>query len=231
MACAASEPVQGRWRVSSPYGMRSLRGRAPRHHEGWDITAERGRPILAVLRGKVLHAFEVGTRGFRGYGNGVVLEHVPDRLYSISAHMNAAPWVRAGDEIEAGTQLGPMGDSDAPGAVHLHLAFATKRWPKHYAEGGLDPAAVFAQLGLTLHDRRPVIEPGSLISCERGYDAEPLPPRQPTMPPRQHVPPPDLSRFWESPGTPSVLDRQAPAFGAAGLALALGLALAAGLRR
>lgn len=209
--------------------MRSLRGRAPRHHEGWDIVAARGRPILAVLGGKVLHAFVQGTRGFSGYGNGVVIEHVPGRLYSISAHMDSAPWVTAGQQIAAGTPLGPMGDSDAPGAVHLHLAFATKRWPKHYSEGGLDPADVFRHLGLTLRDRRPIIEPGSLIACDG------LPARQQPLPEGQqvpaYVPPPDLSRFWESPGSPSPLDTQGPAFGAAGLALALGLGLAALLRR
>lgn len=149
-------------------------------------------------------------------------------IWAIYAHMDGAPLVTRGQEVAAGTEIGKVGDSDAPGAVHLHLAFARRAWPKAYGTDGIDPADVFRVLGLTLSaNRRPVVAPGSLIACEptsseRAGDA--------STPPA--VEPPDIrSVWWESPGEPSPLDERGPAIGVAGLALALGLGLAALLAR
>lgn len=229
MACRASEPLRIDWRVGSGFGLRRLHGNAPRHHEGWDIGAPRGTPILAVLPGTVLHAFTQGTRGFSGYGNGVVLAH-PGGLWSISAHMNEPPAVVRGQQIAAGQVIGKVGDSDSPGAVHLHLAFARRAWPKVYGRDGVDPSEVFALLGLTLDsNRRPQIARGSLLDCDPASPAtSPAVATTATVP---VVPPPDLSRFWESPGTPGPLDERGPAIGIAGAALALGIAAAAVLSR
>ena len=92
-------------------------------HEGNDILAEEGTPVLSATSGRVEAVgwtFYSGTRvGVRG----------PDGRYYFYAHLSAvAPGIRAGAAVEPGTILGRVGNTGygAPGTedrfpTHLHF--------------------------------------------------------------------------------------------------------------
>ena len=92
-------------------------------HEGIDITAERGTPIVSMAPGTVENlgwTFYSGTRvGVRGI----------DGLYYLYAHLSAiAPGIRVGEPVSAGTILGRVGNTGygPPGhrdefPPHLHF--------------------------------------------------------------------------------------------------------------
>lgn len=102
--------VNGKWRL---IGL----------HEGIDITAERGTPILAMERGVVENVgwtFYSGTRvGIRGI----------DRRYYFYAHLSfVQPSIKPGARVSAGTVLGLVGNTGygSPGhrdefPPHLHF--------------------------------------------------------------------------------------------------------------
>jgi len=121
-----------------------------RFHNGVDITAARGTPVRAVRDGRVVMAAPVGTRGRNGYGNVIVIEHPQDGIYSLYAHLEnfadnititsrsrnlrdfvAADFMSGGRfepiSVRAGDVIGYVGDSDCPGAVHLHFEFNVTR--------------------------------------------------------------------------------------------------------
>ncbi len=121
-----------------------------RYHNGVDITAPRGTPVRAVRDGRVVMAAPVGTRGRTGYGNIVAIEHPQDGLFSLYAHLDsfaenlritsrsrnlrdfvAESYMSNGRfepiDVRAGDVIGYVGDSDCPGAVHLHFEFNVTR--------------------------------------------------------------------------------------------------------
>lgn len=79
---------------------------------------ERTRPVLASAGGEVVTSkYSVGSDG-RGYGNYVEIRH-RDGWTTLYAHMSDRR-VSIGTRISRGTRIGTVGDSGAPGAVHLH---------------------------------------------------------------------------------------------------------------
>jgi murein DD-endopeptidase MepM/ murein hydrolase activator NlpD len=97
-------------RLSSPFGARQ--GRV---HEGIDLAAPTGTPILAARDGSVLYAGDA----VRGYGNMVVLQHDQD-LLTVYAH-NSLVLVRIGDRVRAGQEIARVGQSGRATAPHLHF--------------------------------------------------------------------------------------------------------------
>ena len=88
-------------------------------HEGLDITALRGTPIIAPARGRVVFA----GRMMDG-AQVVVLAH-DNGLVSLYAHLDAgplAPTVKAGDLVEAGDRIGAVGLTGLTTGYHLHWA-------------------------------------------------------------------------------------------------------------
>jgi murein DD-endopeptidase MepM/ murein hydrolase activator NlpD len=93
-------------------------------HEGNDLFAEPGTPIRAVLTG---HVEAMGWTFYSGWRVGV---RGTDGRYWFYAHMRAfAPGLSIGDRVEAGTQLGEVGNTGygaRPGhhdefTYHLHI--------------------------------------------------------------------------------------------------------------
>ncbi len=105
-------PVKGK--VVSEFG---IRNKLP--HNGIDIAAPIGEPILAALAGKVVF---VGVQ--RGYGNVVVLEH-DNLVMTVYAH-NERNMVRIGDIVSKGQPIATVGQSGNAEGPHLHFEYRVK---------------------------------------------------------------------------------------------------------
>lgn len=113
---AFEEPVPGH-AVVSPFGLRQLPWEGNgRLHEGVDISADLGVPVVAVADGVVV---EAGTKG--GYGRFVAVRHA-ERLTTYYAHLGAiADGLKPGMAVEAGTQIGKIGSTGTSTGPHLHF--------------------------------------------------------------------------------------------------------------
>lgn len=88
-------------------------------HEGIDIFAERGTPVVASTDGTVTRA----AHGAGAGGNVVYLE-MDDGTYFYYAHLDVvSPVIHAGMEVEAGTVLGTVGDTGNAVGTPPHLHF------------------------------------------------------------------------------------------------------------
>lgn len=101
--------------VSSEFGRRWKR-----RHEGIDIAADEGVPILASAAGTVIYAGD----GMRGYGNAVILRH-DDKTTTLYAH-NQSLLVRKGDKISAGQQIAALGSTGHSTGPHVHFELRIK---------------------------------------------------------------------------------------------------------
>lgn len=113
---AFEEPVPGR-AIVSPFGLRQLPWEGGgRLHEGVDISADSGLPVIAVADGVVV---EAGTKG--GYGRFVAVRHA-ERLTTYYAHLGAiAASVKPGMAVQAGAQIGRIGSTGTSTGPHLHF--------------------------------------------------------------------------------------------------------------
>lgn len=126
---ALAMPVQGvRPRsVADTWG--APRDRGARRHQGQDIFARRGTPVLAATQGYVLRVAEHG----RG-GKVVWVLGTGGRRYYY-AHLDAhAATLSVGDRVEPGTVLGTVGTTGNARGTPPHLHFGV------YGPGGaIDP--------------------------------------------------------------------------------------------
>lgn len=95
--------------VSSPFGPRW-----GKFHEGIDVAAEPGTPILAADRGVVTHA---GWNG--GYGQLVAIQHEGGFVtrYAHCMHIMAQP----GQHVARGQRVAAVGETGAANGPHLHF--------------------------------------------------------------------------------------------------------------
>jgi murein DD-endopeptidase MepM/ murein hydrolase activator NlpD len=100
-------PVPGP--VTSPFGWRW-----GRMHEGIDIGAPAGAPVVASAAGTVIYAGELG-----GYGNLVVIDH-GGGLATAYGHM-AAIGVASGQQVGQGEAVGLVGSTGHSTGPHLHF--------------------------------------------------------------------------------------------------------------
>jgi len=105
--------------VGSPFGARE--GRA---HEGIDLPAPTGTPVLAAADGQVVYA----GSGVRGYGNLVVLQHAGD-LLTVYAH-NSAIFVAQGQSVRAGDRIAAVGQTGRATGPHLHFEVRQGQIPR-----------------------------------------------------------------------------------------------------
>ena len=116
--------------VDAPHGTRGYIGEfgAPRvdgrTHEGFDITAACGSPLVAVRAGTIIKkAYDPEL-----YGNFVVLKGEGERrTYKYSHLLRPAP-VRRGQRVRAGRRLGSVGQTGnaASTPCHLHIEIRTR---------------------------------------------------------------------------------------------------------
>lgn len=114
-------PVRG-W-VTSPFGNRvSPFSGIPTFHEGIDIAAQTGTPVMAPADGVVIRA------GFgSGYGNMVEISHGYGikTIYGHNSRLN----VKAGQHIKRGDIISYVGDSGSSTGPHLHYEVRLKGLP------------------------------------------------------------------------------------------------------
>jgi murein DD-endopeptidase MepM/ murein hydrolase activator NlpD len=94
-----------------------------RPHWGLDLAAKRGTPILASEAGIVIYT----GKGFRGYGNLIVIEHGEDWA-TLYAHLDKIS-VEEGAHVERGQKIGAMGRTGRASGVHLHFEIRNNRQP------------------------------------------------------------------------------------------------------
>lgn len=94
-----------------------------RSHEGVDILATLGQPILAVEDGVLIAQYSVDGPSSSLSGNAWKLRADDDEAY-FYAHMSGfAPGLQIGSRVLAGDVIGFVGDTGNPGAANFHLHF------------------------------------------------------------------------------------------------------------
>ena len=100
-------PVNGT--VNSAFGPRGSS-----FHDGIDIAAPEGTPILAIEAGEVIYSDQL-----RGYGNMVILRHAGG-IVSVYAH-NESNLVREGQSVVRGEVVARVGSTGRVSGPHLHF--------------------------------------------------------------------------------------------------------------
>ena len=108
-------PVKGRWN----YGTETDRFGGGRNHQGQDIFAACGTPIVAAVSSKVVVARTGGNEG-----NYAVTESA-DGVQQAYLHMQQPAGVRRGDQVTAGQVIGKVGETGNASGCHLHFELWT----------------------------------------------------------------------------------------------------------
>jgi murein DD-endopeptidase MepM/ murein hydrolase activator NlpD len=116
-------PVPNFYKISSNFGPRGRR-----HHDGIDIPAPKGTPIVAVDDGVVVYSHN----GIRGYGNMIVLSHGPE-VFTVYAH-NKKNSVKKGASVKKGQVIGQVGSTGRSTGPHLHFEIRMKSMVRNPAQ-------------------------------------------------------------------------------------------------
>ena len=109
-------PADGK--VSSKFGKR-----ANGHHDGIDIPAKKGGPVVSAEDGKVLYAGD----DIKGYGNLVIIRH-KNAIITVYAH-NEKNLVKEGDDVKRGQKVATVGNTGSANGVHLHFEVRVDEQP------------------------------------------------------------------------------------------------------
>jgi murein DD-endopeptidase MepM/ murein hydrolase activator NlpD len=128
LGCAEGAAARGKarfcWPIDAPQITSYFGNRWGRVHEGIDLTAAVGTPVLAADEGEVVYA---GNR-VRGYGNMVVLRHSGD-LMTVYAH-NSVLLVKVGERVTVGQRVALSGQSGHATGPHLHFEVRKAQVPR-----------------------------------------------------------------------------------------------------
>jgi septal ring factor EnvC (AmiA/AmiB activator) len=106
-------PVKGK--IVSLFGtFKNTRYDVLNFRSGIEIQTERGEPIQAVYRGKILYA-----DWFKGYGNMIIIDH-GDGYYTVYAHIEEV-FKTTGDVVEAGEVIATVGDTGSMTGPKLYF--------------------------------------------------------------------------------------------------------------
>ena len=86
-----------------------------RRHDGIDISAPPGTPVIAANRGRVVYS----DNKIMGYGNLIIIEH-KDGFFSVYAH-NEANLVKEEAWVERGKVIARVGNTGHTKGSHLHF--------------------------------------------------------------------------------------------------------------
>jgi murein DD-endopeptidase MepM/ murein hydrolase activator NlpD len=138
-------PVRG----EHGYGNRDARFGAPRTghlHEGQDVFAKPGTPLVAIADGVVVDAAPADSRFAGGRGNYVVIyERAANRSY-VYMHMLEPPPLRRGDRVTAGELVGAVGCTGSCWGPHLHLELRRGKATLRSRTKPLDPLPLLGRL-------------------------------------------------------------------------------------
>lgn len=129
LTIAFAKPVQG-FAINSRFGNRHLAGEGrARPHQGIDIAAPTGTPVLAAAEGEVLRTGNQPA----GYGRFIEVRHA-NGLTSFYGHLSSVD-VTDGDRLVAGQQIGRVGSTGYSTGPHLHFEIrrgSAKMNPERY---------------------------------------------------------------------------------------------------
>lgn len=86
-------------------------------HNGIDIAATPGTPIIAAASGRVIVAKASGYNG--GYGNMIIMTH-DNGVQTVYAHLRAV-YVESGQTVPQGQVIGELGNTGRSTGPHLHF--------------------------------------------------------------------------------------------------------------
>ncbi len=113
------QPIKGNIHITSPYGMRiDPVEKVRKFHNGIDIRANIGTPILAVADGEVAISKVNGGGAKVGYGYYIVVQH--KGFITLSAHLNKLG-LPVGTVVKKGQVIGYTGNSGKSTGPHLHF--------------------------------------------------------------------------------------------------------------
>lgn len=95
--------------------------RGGRKHEGQDLFAKAGTPLVAVRDGTVVDGGTINSAYSGGRGNWVVIYSPLDERSYVYLHLLKPPLVRSGDDVHAGEPLGLLGCTGSCDGPHLHF--------------------------------------------------------------------------------------------------------------
>lgn len=114
-------PFTGKFKVTSPFGRRSLSETyASKNHKGIDLVAQENKTIVSVTNGTVKK-----SQYQSGYGNYVWVAN-EDGKGCIYAHM-AETYVKVGQKVHPKTPIGLMGSTGHSTGPHLHFGVSTSQ--------------------------------------------------------------------------------------------------------
>lgn len=116
-------PVQGSYTLGGE-GSRFGAARSGHTHEGHDISAAEGTPVVTPLTGVV--AFTDFQKG--GAGEYVVVNADDGRALFFAHFVRGSTVVAVGQRVEAGTVLGRVGSTGASSGPHLHFEIWEGGW-------------------------------------------------------------------------------------------------------
>jgi len=119
--------------------------RSGHKHEGQDIFAKPGTPLVAVRDGIVIDG--AGGKSFYAYGGGnslVIYSPVDQRSY-VYLHMLKPARVRAGDTVHAGQVVGAVGCTGSCDGPHLHFEVRNGRLAYGAETKAVDPLPLVKQ--------------------------------------------------------------------------------------
>jgi len=108
-------PIQGRHTYGDGIG-------AGRGHQGQDLMAKCGKPVVAAQGGKVRLVDYQGS----GAGNYLVIKSKETGFDYVYMHLVKPPSVDRGETVQAGDKLGRVGTTGSSSACHLHFEMWTK---------------------------------------------------------------------------------------------------------
>jgi murein DD-endopeptidase MepM/ murein hydrolase activator NlpD len=127
-------------------------GRSGRTHEGQDVFARTGTPLVAVRKGKVV---ESGNDG--GRGNYVAIYSPEARQTYVYLHMNRPTPVSPGERVQSGEGVGAVGCTGSCFGTHLHFEVRSGEGTQ---APPIDPEPLLARWAQRSQSR-PVLAPGT----------------------------------------------------------------------